>query len=91
MVTAGTITRRAVEPTWLTASNARVRVPAPLLLFFRSWDSGNGLQRAFSEEHEKGPKIQVRQDLVQMWLHSSTVTSASVFWAPGSWPDIDKV
>lgn len=24
MVTAGTITRRAVEPTWLTASNARV-------------------------------------------------------------------
>lgn len=23
MVTAGTITRRAVEPTWLTASNAR--------------------------------------------------------------------
>lgn len=29
VVTAGTITRRAVEPTWLTASNARVRVPAP--------------------------------------------------------------
>lgn len=26
VVTAGTITRRAVEPTWLTASNARVRV-----------------------------------------------------------------
>lgn len=25
VVTAGTITRRAVEPTWLTASNARVR------------------------------------------------------------------
>lgn len=24
VVTAGTITRRAVEPTWLTASNARV-------------------------------------------------------------------
>ncbi|EPQ20484.1 DNA polymerase subunit gamma-1 [Myotis brandtii] len=29
VVTAGTITRRAVEPTWLTASNARVRGPAP--------------------------------------------------------------
>lgn len=28
VVTAGTITRRAVEPTWLTASNARVR-PSP--------------------------------------------------------------
>lgn len=27
VVTAGTITRRAVEPTWLTASNARVRAP----------------------------------------------------------------
>lgn len=26
VVTAGTITRRAVEPTWLTASNARVRL-----------------------------------------------------------------
>lgn len=26
VVTAGTITRRAVEPTWLTASNARVHV-----------------------------------------------------------------
>lgn len=26
MVTAGTITRRAVEPTWLTASNARVQL-----------------------------------------------------------------
>lgn len=26
VVTAGTITRRAVEPTWLTASNARVCV-----------------------------------------------------------------
>lgn len=26
VVTAGTITRRAVEPTWLTASNARVYV-----------------------------------------------------------------
>lgn len=25
VVTAGTVTRRAVEPTWLTASNARVR------------------------------------------------------------------
>lgn len=25
MITAGTVTRRAVEPTWLTASNARVR------------------------------------------------------------------
>lgn len=28
VVTAGTITRRAVEPTWLTASNARVCVPS---------------------------------------------------------------
>lgn len=26
VVTAGTVTRRAVEPTWLTASNARVNV-----------------------------------------------------------------
>lgn len=25
VITAGTVTRRAVEPTWLTASNARVR------------------------------------------------------------------
>lgn len=28
VVTAGTITRRAVEPTWLTASNARVGLHA---------------------------------------------------------------
>lgn len=28
VITAGTVTRRAVEPTWLTASNARVRVGA---------------------------------------------------------------
>lgn len=28
VVTAGTITRRAVEPTWLTASNARVGLRA---------------------------------------------------------------
>lgn len=28
VITAGTVTRRAVEPTWLTASNARVRVRA---------------------------------------------------------------
>lgn len=26
VITAGTVTRRAVEPTWLTASNARVKV-----------------------------------------------------------------
>lgn len=31
VITAGTVTRRAVEPTWLTASNARVRVRADKL------------------------------------------------------------
>lgn len=33
VVTAGTITRRAVEPTWLTASNARVCVLCAGLFF----------------------------------------------------------
>lgn len=30
VITAGTVTRRAVEPTWLTASNARVRTKEQL-------------------------------------------------------------
>lgn len=41
VVTAGTITRRAVEPTWLTASNARVR------LCPRGSGHGEGGVRAF--------------------------------------------
>ena len=35
---AGTVTRRAVEPTWLTASNAKVRRPSfPLRQLLRDW------------------------------------------------------
>lgn len=33
VITAGTVTRRAVEPTWLTASNARVRSRADTLIW----------------------------------------------------------
>lgn len=49
VVTAGTITRRAVEPTWLTASNARVHVPCtsgPCPSSLRSLEAGapEGLQ-----------------------------------------------
>lgn len=67
VVTAGTITRRAVEPTWLTASNARVRAPctpgstpgpcpsSPMWLEM-------GTARAFSGGEEKDAEIRARQD-----------------------------
>ncbi len=32
VVVAGTVTRRAVEPTWLTASNAQVKITNVLIL-----------------------------------------------------------
>jgi DNA polymerase gamma 1 len=35
VVVAGTVTRRAVEPTWLTASNAQVKINNILILFNR--------------------------------------------------------
>lgn len=54
VVTAGTITRRAVEPTWLTASNARVRA---LCASGRCASSPvsleTGVWRAFGEEQKK--------------------------------------
>ena len=63
VVTAGTITRRAVEPTWLTASNARVCVRCPLFPVLPLLGPlETGVQRPFGEGREKEPKFWARQD-----------------------------
>lgn len=62
VVTAGTITRRAVEPTWLTASNARVHVLSSWLLLFLSQVSGNYQSLwSLSKGHKKETKVWAAQ------------------------------
>lgn len=79
VVTAGTITRRAVEPTWLTASNARVcvcRPRVPVLPLLGSLETGyRGLSGRSTKRNLSSGAVRTP---VQIQLCCSVLLSANL-------------
>lgn len=80
VVTAGTITRRAVEPTWLTASNARVcALCMSGSLLFLSWVSSKlGCRGLSARSMKRNIRSGAGRTPAQIQLRSSSVPSANL-------------